>query len=80
VEVYFIPLDIKQRIASLRGVPSPEYVFLGVGSDEVIDLLMRVCIVPGGREKILTTPPTYRMYAVSAQVNDVGIVKVPLEL
>jgi histidinol-phosphate aminotransferase len=72
--------DIKQRIASLRNVPGPEYVFLGVGSDEVIDLLMRVCVVPGGREKILTTPPTYGMYAVSAQVNDVGIVKVPLEL
>ena len=72
--------DIKQRIASLRNVPGPEYVFLGVGSDEVIDLLMRVCVVPGGGEKILTTPPTYGMYAVCAQVNDVGIVKVPLEL
>ena len=72
--------DIKQRIASLRDVPGPEYVFLGVGSDEVIDLLMRVCVVPGGGEKILTTPPTYGMYAVCAQVNDVGIVKVPLEL
>jgi len=73
-------VDIKQRIASLRGVPGPEYVFLGVGSDEVIDLLMRVCVVPGGREKILTTPPTYGMYAVCAQVNDVGVVKVALEL
>lgn len=72
--------DIKQRIASLRNVPGPEYVFLGVGSDEVIDLLMRVCVVPGGGEKILTTPPTYGMYAVCAQVNDVGVVKVPLEL
>ena len=32
------------------------------------------------KEKILTTPPTYGMYAVCAQVNDVGVVKVPLQL
>ena len=73
---------IKARIAALRGLPEfngKDHIFLGVGSDEVIDLLMRVCIVPG-KEKILTTPPTYGMYAVCAQVNDVGIVKVPLEL
>ena len=70
---------IKSRIAALRELPSTDYVFLGVGSDEIIDLLMRVCVVPGG-EKILTTPPTYGMYAVCAQVNDVGVVKVPLEL
>ena len=71
---------IKSRITSLRGLPSPDHVFLGVGSDEIIDLLMRICVVPGGKEKIITTPPTYGMYAVCAQVNDVGVVKVPLEL
>lgn len=71
--------EIKTRIAALRGLPSSEYVFLGVGSDEVIDLLMRICVAPG-KEKILTTPPTYGMYAVCAQVNDVEVVKVPLEL
>ena len=46
---------IKSRICALRSLPGPEYVFLGVGSDEVIDLLMRVCVAPG-TEKILTTP------------------------
>ncbi|THH12954.1 hypothetical protein EW146_g7205 [Bondarzewia mesenterica] len=71
--------SIKSRIAELRGLPGTDYVFLGVGSDEVIDLLMRVCVAPG-KEKILTTPPTYGMYAVCAQVNDVGVVKVDLEL
>ncbi|KAI0824843.1 histidinol-phosphate aminotransferase [Trametes gibbosa] len=71
--------SIKQRLAELRGVLGPEYIFLGVGSDEIIDLLIRVCVVPG-KEKILVTPPTYGMYSVCAQVNDVGIVKVPLEL
>ncbi|KAK0480261.1 histidinol-phosphate aminotransferase [Armillaria novae-zelandiae] len=70
---------IKERIAALRSITGVDHVFLGVGSDEVIDLLMRVCVVPE-REKILITPPTYGMYAVCAQVNDVGIVKVPLEL
>jgi histidinol-phosphate aminotransferase len=52
-------------------LPGPDHVFLGVGSDEVIDLFMRVCVALG-REKILITPPTYGMYeekrAVSACV------------
>jgi histidinol-phosphate aminotransferase len=70
---------IKERIASLRSISSIDHVFLGVGSDEVIDLLIRVCVAPG-RDKILITPPTYGMYSVCAQINDVGIVKCPLEL
>ncbi|TBU29363.1 histidinol-phosphate aminotransferase [Dichomitus squalens] len=70
---------IKARLAELRGLPGTEWVFLGVGSDEVIDLLIRVCVAPG-TEKVLITPPTYGMYAVCAQVNDVGVVKVPLVL
>lgn len=69
--------DIKQSIAQFRSVPSPDFVFLGVGSDEVIDLLIRISCVPA-RDKILITPPTYGMYSVCANVNDVGIVKVPL--
>jgi histidinol-phosphate aminotransferase len=77
--------SIKERIAFLRGLSSPafsgsDHIFLGVGSDEVIDLLIRVCIKPGGEEKILITPPTYGMYTVCAQINDVGVIKVPLEL
>lgn len=71
---------IKTRVAELRGLPGQDYVFLGVGSDEIIDMLMRVAVVPGGSQKILTTPPTYGMYAVCAQVNDVGVIKVPLRL
>ncbi|KAF8644756.1 hypothetical protein AX16_008289 [Volvariella volvacea WC 439] len=76
--------SIKTRIADMRGLPSTDYVFLGVGSDEVIDMLIRICVKPGETErrgeKILITPPTYGMYAVCAKVNDVGIVKVDLEL
>ncbi|KAF5336459.1 hypothetical protein D9611_006462 [Ephemerocybe angulata] len=81
-----VHLPIKERIAALRALPSPENVFLGVGSDEVLDLLIRVFVKPGisaddrGNEKILITPPTYGMYGVCAQVNDVGVVKVPLRV
>ncbi|KAF6757770.1 histidinol-phosphate transaminase [Ephemerocybe angulata] len=63
-----VHLPIKERIAALRALPSPENVFLGVGSDEVLDLLIRVFVKPGisaddrGNEKILVTPPTYGMY------------------
>ncbi|KAF7321622.1 Aminotran-1-2 domain-containing protein [Mycena kentingensis (nom. inval.)] len=73
--------EIKSLIAAMRGLgPSAtDHVFLGVGSDECVDMVMRVCVAPG-REKILTTPPTYGMYGVSAQINDLGVVKVPLEL
>ena len=51
---------------------------MGVGSDEAIDAILRCFCVPG-RDKILTCPPTYGMYAVSAQVNDLEVVKVPLD-
>jgi histidinol-phosphate aminotransferase len=71
---------IKSKIAHIRNLPGPAHVFLGVGSDEVIDLLIRIIVKPGGEEKILITPPTYGMYSVCAQINDVGVVKVPLEL
>ena len=54
-----------------------ENVFVGVGSDEAIDLLMRIFCKPG-QDEIMITPPTYGMYNVCANVNDVGIVKVPL--
>ena len=53
-------------------------MFCGVGSDEAIDALLRCFCVPG-KDKILTCPPTYGMYSVSAQVNDLEIVKVPLD-
>lgn len=68
---------LKRLIATLRGVPNERWVFLGVGSDEVLDLLYRVSCVPG-KDVVITTPPTYGMYKVTAQVNDVGVQEVPL--
>lgn len=57
-------------------------MFLGVGSDEVLDLLFRITCRPGDTEnvgdQVIVTPPTYGMYTVCAKVNDVGIVTVPL--
>lgn len=73
---YQVPL--KRKYAAYRGCNlQPENIFVGVGSDEAIDLLMRIFCRPGV-DKALTTPPTYGMYKVCAKVNDVGLVNVPL--
>jgi histidinol-phosphate aminotransferase len=73
---YQIPL--KEKLVAYRKYNlTPANVFVGVGSDEAIDLLMRIFCVPG-QDQILTTPPTYGMYKVCAKVNDVDIVNVPL--
>jgi len=78
--------ELKRGLCRLRNVKvhtqkdlGPENLFVGVGSDEAIDALLRCFCVPG-RDKILTCPPTYGMYAVSAQVNDLEIVHVPLDV
>lgn len=57
---------------------TPENLCLGVGSDESIDALIRTVCRPG-KDKLLTCPPTYGMYSISATINDVEIVKVPLD-
>ncbi|MDB5255553.1 MAG: hisC [Chitinophagaceae bacterium] len=67
---------LKDKIAPLKKVKA-EQVFLGNGSDEPIDLLIRALCNPG-KDAIMITPPTYGMYEVSAAINDVRIVDVPL--
>ncbi|KAI9228596.1 MAG: histidinol-phosphate aminotransferase [Piptocephalis tieghemiana] len=69
---------IRDRFAALRGVKGSQIV-LGNGSDEVIDLLQRVFGTPAS-EAILVCPPTYGMYSVCAQVNDLAVVEVPLKV
>ena len=78
--------ELKQLLCNLRNTHAhtqkditPENLFVGVGSDEAIDALLRAFCTPG-KDKILTCPPTYGMYGVSAQVNDVKVVKVPLDV
>lgn len=71
--------EVKRRICALRGGDlTPENLFTGVGSDEAIDNILRVFCRPG-QDKILTTPPTYGMYGVCANINDVGVIKIPLD-
>ncbi len=67
---------LRQKIADYRDVEM-ENIFLGVGSDEPIDLLMRIFCEPG-RDSIITTPPTYGMYKVAADINNVSVKEVPL--
>jgi histidinol-phosphate aminotransferase len=68
--------QLRRKIAEHRGVDF-ENIFLGVGSDEPIDLLMRIFCEPG-RDSIIITPPTYGMYKVAANINNVGIKEVLL--
>lgn len=67
---------LRKKIAGYRRVDF-ENIFLGVGSDEPIDLLMRIFCEPA-RDSILITPPTYGMYKVAANINDVGVREVLL--
>lgn len=68
--------EIKEKLAAIRQV-RPTQIFLGNGSDEGIDLLIRATCTPQ-KDSILIMPPTYGMYEVSASVNDVAIIRVPL--
>jgi histidinol-phosphate aminotransferase len=67
---------LKQAISSLKGI-APEHIFLGNGSDEAIDLLLRIFCEPGA-DHIITLPPTYGMYRVSADISDVAVKEIPL--
>ena len=68
--------QVKALIAEQNGV-STSQIFLGNGSDEAIDLLFRAFCEPA-KDKVIITPPTYGMYQVSANINDVECVKIPL--
>jgi len=69
-------IELKARIAAIKG-GEINRIFLGNGSDEVIDLLIRAFCEPA-RDKIMILPPTYGMYQVAADVNNVDVVAVPL--
>ncbi|KAA1120787.1 histidinol-phosphate transaminase [Puccinia graminis f. sp. tritici] len=84
-------IPIKQNLCDYRNSIQPDLpplepanVFLGVGSDEILDLLFRIACKPGDSEgigdQVIVTPPTYGMYSVCAKVNDVGMINVPLNV
>lgn len=67
---------LKAAISQLKGVPAGQ-IFLGNGSDEAIDLVVRIFCEPR-QDHILILPPTYGMYQVSADIADVGIRSISL--
>jgi len=67
---------LKMELAQLKNV-APENIFLGNGSDEAIDLLIRAFCEPAA-QRILITPPTYGMYRVCADINNVAVDEAPL--
>lgn len=67
---------LREKLSVIKGI-APEHIFLGNGSDECIDLLYR-CFCEPGKSNTIICPPTYGMYEVSANINDVKIVRAPL--
>src|SRR5580698_4818171 len=71
-----LQLQVKKCLSKIKGVPVKN-IFLGNGSDEAIDILFRSFCNPG-IDNVILVPPTYGMYQVSANINDVEIKRVPL--
>lgn len=67
---------IKEKLSAIKGI-SPKQIFIGNGSDECIDLLYRAFCNPG-KDNVIICPPTYGMYEVSANINDIELRKAPL--
>ncbi|MCA6483246.1 MAG: histidinol-phosphate transaminase [Chitinophagaceae bacterium] len=67
---------LREKLSVIKGIV-PEHIFIGNGSDECIDLLYR-CFCEPGKSNTIICPPTYGMYEVSANINDVKIVRAPL--
>lgn len=72
-----LQFKVKKRLSEIKGVP-PRNIFLGNGSDEAIDILFRAFCNPGS-DNVITVPPTYGMYEVSANINDVEVRKIKLK-
>lgn len=67
---------IKEKLSEIIQIPTNS-IFLGNGSDEVIDLAFRIFCEPG-KDKVLTFSPTYGMYEVSANINNVELINLDL--
>ena len=68
--------ELKNAIAKQAGIKTNR-IFVGNGSDEVIDLIFRIFCEPG-KDKSLTFSPSYGMYDVSASINNIRMIKLPL--
>ncbi len=72
-----LQMSLKTRISELKGI-APERIFLGNGSDEAIDIVYRIFCIPQ-RDNVVAIEPTYGMYKVCADINDVEYRKVLLD-
>jgi len=61
--------ELKEQLGEIKGIPT-ENILLGNGSDEVLDLIFRAFCEPG-KDNIITLPPTYGMYQVLAEINNI---------
>lgn len=68
--------QLKAEISKIKGIPA-EQIFLGNGSDEAIDLIFRTLCCPG-KDNVVAIDPSYGMYSVCADINDVEYRRVPL--
>lgn len=71
------PLELSTALARLYGVP-PEWLLVGRGSDEAIDLLVR-SYCRAGHDAVIVCPPTFGMYGVAARIQGAELVEVPLQ-
>ena len=69
--------ELKEEIAKVKGVETNQ-IIVGNGSDELLDLLFRAFCVPG-KDTVVTIKPSYGMYDVLAQTNDIKLIEVPLD-
>lgn len=67
---------LKQALSGSRDIPVDQ-IFIGNGSDEVIDLVYRIFCEPQ-KDRVILCPPTYGMYEVSANINNVEVIEIPL--
>jgi histidinol-phosphate aminotransferase len=67
---------LKEKISELKNISSDQ-LFLGNGSDEAIDLLIRIFCSPG-KDSIIIADPTYGMYKVCADINNINVLEVSL--
>ncbi|NOX18189.1 MAG: aminotransferase class I/II-fold pyridoxal phosphate-dependent enzyme, partial [Chlorobi bacterium] len=68
--------ELKEKLAEIKEIET-ENIFIGNGSDEAIDLILRAFCEPG-KDSVLIMPPTYGMYKVAAEINGVDVIEVPL--
>ena len=69
--------ELKEEIAKVKGVETNQ-IIVGNCSDELLDLLFRAFCVPG-KDTVVTIKPSYGMYDVLAQTNDIKLIEVPLD-